>query len=99
MKVTVEMPSVSKCTATACAYNVNEGCHARAITIGDLSNPQCDTHFTSSPHTKASQRVAGVGACKVAACKFNDDFECTAKAITVGHIGEAINCLTFSPRS
>ena len=39
MNVTVAMPSVSKCTATSCAYNVNKGCHARAITIGDASTP------------------------------------------------------------
>ena len=98
MKTTVEMPSVAKCTATSCAYNANQGCHARAITIGDASNPRCDTHFTATLHTKATTRIAGVGACKVAVCKFNADFECTAQAIDVGYDKQAVKCMTYAPR-
>ncbi|MBI3558429.1 MAG: DUF1540 domain-containing protein [Deltaproteobacteria bacterium] len=99
MKITVEMPQVSKCTATNCAYNVKQGCHARAITIGDGNQANCDSHFDSSPHTKANARVAGVGACKVTGCKYNDDFECNAQAINVGYVGQAVKCMTFAARS
>lgn len=99
MKMTVEMPPVSKCAVSKCAYNVKQGCHARAITVGDESNPGCDTYFATSAHTKAATRVAGVGACKVAECQFNSDFECGAKAIDVGFSGNTIRCLTFAQKA
>jgi hypothetical protein len=98
MKVTNEMSAVRTCSATRCAYNVNQNCHAKAVTIGDLNNPGCDTFFDASGHTKDTRRIAGVGACKVAGCKFNDDFECTADTITVGLSGPKVNCLTFAAR-
>ena len=98
MKMTIDMPPVSKCAVTKCAYNLNQGCHARAITIGDLSNPGCDTYFENSKHTRAATRVSGVGACKVSDCKYNDDFECNAKAIDVGFAANAVNCLTYVHR-
>lgn len=97
-KMTVEMPPVSQCSVTECAYNVNQGCHAKAITVGDDRAAECDTYFVSSAHTRESSRTAGVGACKVTGCKFNDDFECTAQEISVGVAATAVNCLTYAPR-
>ena len=98
MKITIDMPVVSECTVTDCAYNVNAACHARAITIGDGLHPGCDTFLGgASSHTK-SGRTAGVGACKVIGCTHNDDFECMAPRVTVGFKGNSVDCLTFASR-
>ncbi|WP_250458711.1 DUF1540 domain-containing protein [Microbulbifer litoralis] len=93
MIIATDMPEVAHCTVASCAYNTDDSCHARAITIGDGDNPGCDTYFTNDTHTR-SHRAAGVGACKVADCSFNDDFECSADGIDVGRQGESPKCLT-----
>ncbi len=98
MKMTIDMPVVAECAISDCAYNLNQGCHARAITIGDGVHPGCDTFLSASGHTRERVRTAGVGACKVAACQHNDDFECMANEINVGLSGNDINCLTFRER-
>lgn len=95
MEMTIEMPVVSACSATGCAYNVDDCCHARAITIGDGTHPGCDTFMDSRRHTHDAQRTAGVGACKVTGCSHNDDFECMAESIDVGIERGSVNCLTF----
>ena len=98
MKLTIEMPTVSECAVTECAYNVAKACHARAITIGDGVHPGCDTFFRAAPHAHDTNRTAGVGACKVTGCTHNDDYECTAPMISVGFKGKDINCLSFHAR-
>lgn len=98
-QVTNEMPVVSKCEIRNCSYNVNNNCHAKAITIGDESNPGCDTFFDTATHNRETKRMAGVGACKVSECQYNDDFECTAESISVGVAKGKINCLTFASKS
>jgi hypothetical protein len=98
MKLTIDMPVVSECAATECAYNVGMSCHARAITIGDGVHPGCDTFLGAASHAHDTSRTAGVGACKVTGCRHNDDFECTASKITVGFMGQDVNCLTFRAR-
>lgn len=92
---TIEMPDVSQCQVAACAYNRDNGCRARAITVGDGSNPACDTFFSSENSVSAKQ-VAGVGACKVAGCKFNEDLECQADAIIVASAQAEAACQTFA---
>ena len=96
MIITIEMPEVSACIISECAYNVANKCHARAITIGDGTYPGCDTFLHSSIHSKDEIRHAGVGACKVRLCKFNYDFECTAQNIEVGIAGGDVICETFT---
>jgi hypothetical protein len=96
--LSIEMPVVGDCTVTDCAYNLDQSCHARAITVGDGVNPGCDTYFRNPTHAKEKQRTAGVGACKVAACQHNNDFECGADSIHVSHVGADVNCITFAPR-
>ena len=98
MLIATDMPEVAQCAITHCAYNADEACHARAITIGDGPDPDCDTYFDNSKHT-SSDRTAGVGACKMTDCAHNDDFECTADAIQVGQNGNSVNCLTFTATS
>jgi hypothetical protein len=98
LKKSEEMPEVQKCDAHHCGYNVNSNCHAKAITVGDDSNPGCDTFMDSDKHIKETKRIAGVGACKVGECKFNDDYECVAQNIIVGMRDSKVNCLTFTSR-
>lgn len=98
-QITLEMPIVSMCSATTCAYNTDSGCHARAVTIGDATRPGCDTFMSGSRHTKEVKQVAGIGACKMANCKFNDDLECVAENIKVEMFARGANCATFSMRS
>lgn len=97
-KITLEMPAVTKCMASECAYNVNSNCHARAITIGDSVHPGCDTFLKGTRHIKQVQQIAGIGACKTATCKFNDDLECMAESVQVGMVRNEANCTTFALR-
>ena len=94
--MTIDMPTVSNCDITDCAYNREHNCHARAITIGDGMHPGCDTYFENKSHTLRSKQLAGVGACKVSACKYNSDFECSAEDIFVGKDKSRVVCMTFS---
>ena len=97
-KITIEMPFVSKCEVSGCAYNSEHNCHAKAITVGDGDRPGCDTFFSAPQHTRLVTLTAGVGACKVIACRYNQDFECGAESIEVGYVGNDARCRTFSHR-
>lgn len=98
MNMTIDMPVVSACSITDCAYNTDERCHAKAITIGDGDTPHCDTLFCGSPSVKSVRQQAGIGACKVSSCSYNDDLECSANSITVGLADDSVKCLTYSTR-
>jgi len=91
----IEMPQVAKCEVTRCVYNLKDGCHARAITVGDKKSALCDTFFDASPHNKRRD-VAGVGACKVTACSNNRDYECQADAVQIGFRDNRAICMTFA---
>lgn len=96
MKMTIDMPFVAECRANDCAYNLENRCHARAITIGDGVHPGCDTSLLgAAAHMHERKQIAGVGACKVSACSFNSDLECTAESIVVSMIKDDIRCTTF----
>jgi hypothetical protein len=101
-QLSIEMPVVAECSVTECAYNLDNCCHARAITVGDGVHPGCDTYLSMSnspsSHSKAKQRIAGVGACKVVSCQYNEDYECMAEDIKVGHASPDVNCLTYRQR-
>jgi hypothetical protein len=94
----IEMPTVTDCTVSACAYNLSQACKAKAITIGAISEPKCDTFFQSSIHTGIKDITAGVGACKMNDCSFNEELECTAQNIKVGMKNGNADCLTFQKR-
>ncbi|MGD8783900.1 MAG: DUF1540 domain-containing protein [Thioalkalispiraceae bacterium] len=95
MKMTIDIPLVSTCEVSECAYNIEQNCHACAITIGDGVHPGCDTYFSNDMHTNSITHIAGVGACKVTACRYNDDLECGADSISVGHDKSGIRCMTY----
>lgn len=93
---TINMADVGGCDASACAYNAEKGCYARAVTIGDGVFPACDTFLGQSAHIGRGEQVAGVGACKIAGCKFNANFECQADAIVIATAGAPPACQTFA---
>lgn len=98
MRIAIDMPVVGECSVGECAYNTENCCHARAITIGNGIHPGCDTFLNAKPHSRARERHAGVGACKVSGCQHNDDYECMAEEIAVGHTGQDVSCLTYRQR-
>lgn len=100
MRIKIEMTTVDGCQATACAYNVDQKCHARAITIGDSTHPACDTYLSADDADDRAQRAepAGVGACKVEACRYNSSLECEAPAIEVASHAMHADCVTYQPR-
>jgi hypothetical protein len=98
MKITLEMSDVRTCEAESCAYNLEQRCHARAITVGDGIHPACDTFFASNVHPRDISHTAGVGACKVVTCRFNDDLVCAADMIHVAYHGSHADCVTFAPQ-
>ena len=97
MKMTLEMPQVRQCAISECAYNTEQVCHAKAITIGDQILPMCDTVLKSSTHV-AEKQMAGVGSCKVSGCSHNEDFECQAQSISVDRSAADILCMTYENR-
>lgn len=91
----MNMPNVTKCNARDCSYNMNDACHALAVTIGDGTHPRCDTYVHMALHGGDAAAVAKVGACKVAACKFNQSLECSAPTIAINTHGKCPDCSTF----
>lgn len=98
MKMNIEMSTVDACAATACAYNVEQSCQARAITIGEGMHPSCDTFVEAGRHVHVTPEPAGVGACKVEVCRFNNDLECSAASIQVERHSQHADCATFDRR-
>lgn len=92
----IVMPEVGSCMAKECAYNLEEKCHARAITVGDGQTCHCDTFLGGVGHVKGKSRVAGVGACKIGGCQYNEDFECMADSISVKLDGDNALCTTYA---
>jgi len=94
----MNISKVTKCDVAECAYNTEHGCHTPAITIGDASNPRCDTFCKSMVHGGETKCHATVGACKVAACSHNTELECQAPEISVGYQQKDPVCMTFKSR-
>ena len=98
MEILIEMPLIKACDVSECSYNLNESCHAKAITIGDGASPGCDTYMNAGSHVRNKQIKAGVGACKVDGCSHNSDLECGAESINVSQEGGTVRCMTYMPR-
>ena len=95
----MEMPQIKNCEIGKCAYNLNNKCHAIAITIGhDAAHPMCDTFCISRIKGGDTSITATVGACKVSDCQYNKSLECIADEICVGYHNGEIDCLTFKKR-
>lgn len=100
MKWTLEMPEVVSCNMKHCTYNHDTTCHARAITVGGVSDHMCDTMYDDiATHQHAKRKEpAGVGACKATDCKYNADFECQTESVRIGESEGLVNCETFATR-
>ncbi len=94
----MEMSKVKQCEITECAYNMDNCCHAMAITIGNSGTPKCDTFCQSTIQGGEASCCAGVGACKTSACTFNSHLECSSPDVMVGYNGQEADCLTFRPK-
>lgn len=87
----LEMPHVTDCTATSCAYN-HDGCHAFAVNID--ADHSCGT-FLSLNEKGGLDVVAQVGACQRQDCVHNTDLECHASSISVGATTADADCLSY----
>lgn len=96
MKITMDTAEVAECTATACAYNIDCDCHARAITVGNSAHPLCDTFMATGSHCREASAPAGVGACKLSKCSNNLDYECQAERIRLASHEGHVHCMTFT---
>ncbi|MFB0526820.1 MAG: DUF1540 domain-containing protein [bacterium] len=94
----MKMAKVKSCNAAECAYNIENRCHALAITIGGEPIPTCDTLIKAAKKGGVLDTKARVGACKVENCEFNKSLECTAKAIKVKMDTARAECITFKAR-
>lgn len=94
----IQMPTITKCSATECSYNKNNECHTLAITVGDASHPACDTFFKAGHKGGVPDAKGGVGACKSENCQYNVLLECSAKMINVGYHQGHADCTTFTAR-
>lgn len=94
----MDVPKITWCDATNCAYNHDGHCHAIAITIGDKLQPQCDTFLDSPIKGGDSSATGTVGACKVSICKYNEMYECHAPQIHLERHQKHVDCATFSPK-
>ena len=89
---------IQSCDAKECAYNIENKCHALAITVGGDADHLCDTFCPASQKGGDSHAVGMVGACKVTNCTHNKNFECAASQIFIGHWGRSVDCLSYSKR-
>ena len=92
----MKLPKVAGCENIDCAYNMENSCHAAAVTIGDGRVARCYTccQFLMKGKGGDTGRTARVGACKVSGCVYNTALECQAPEIFVGIRESHSVCLT-----
>lgn len=94
----MKIPLVLDCKVKGCSYNKDLMCHTMAITIGQGSDPMCDT-YTHMPIAGGMEEVKPfVGACKMSDCAHNENLECAAKGVHVAMKHNQPDCLTFTRR-
>ena len=92
----MDMVRIERCRVTECSYNMDEMCHALAITVGDTADhPKCDTYSDLAAKGGDPSVIGAVGARKVTDCRYNESLSCTAPSITVGRAQDEADCLTF----
>ena len=89
-------PPVKNCAVQECYYNMDEYCHASAITVGS-NHPMCDTFIQMSDQHGIPAGNALVGACHQNDCKFNDVLSCQAASINVDYHDHHADCYTYEP--
>lgn len=91
------MPQVKNCTVGECYYNLDEICHANAITIGS-DHQMCDTFIADVDRHGMPADIGRVGACHQSDCKFNAELSCGAGSINVDYHQDHGDCVTFEAR-
>lgn len=94
----MNMPKVLTCMASECCYNVQNVCHALAISVGDAALPRCNSYCQGACKGGDSGAIAGVGGCRLAHCLHNRNLLCHAPAINLARSGKEITCQLFRLR-
>jgi hypothetical protein len=89
-----QMPLISECSASGCAYNHEGNCCVMAINVGGPA-PLCDTYVSGGSKAGMKGMMAGVGACKVSSCANNDSLMCQAEFVRVEVLDGQAVCATF----
>lgn len=92
-----ELTEVLDCTMADCAYNINDECHAAAITVGSPC-PMCDTYIRATEKGGIDDVAGCVGACKMDDCRHNSMLECMASGIHIGQHDGHGECWTFAAK-
>lgn len=93
------MPLVRDCKVSECSYNLDNVCHALAITVGGEVDPRCDTFYKTDHKGGVIDSKGRVGACKQESCRFNQDLECAASSgISITTQEGYADCVTFAVR-
>ncbi len=93
----MEAAKVTNCKVSECAYNINNICHAMAITIGDGRCPRCHTFCRFIMNSKAGNTGvdASVGACRISSCIHNTGLACQAPEVLIDYKEQQPECLVF----
>ncbi|MHC4075271.1 MAG: DUF1540 domain-containing protein [Planctomycetota bacterium] len=88
---------VVECRIRDCAYNLDNLCHARAVTIGDISGAKCGTYcsFMLAVQRIDTGSTAMVGACKMGGCAYNAELNCHAEEIVIDYRQDQPECLIY----
>ena len=89
----MNMVSISKCSMSTCAYNMEGACHTLGINVGP--HAECNTYVHASARGGFAEVKAGVGACTASNCKFNNKLECKAPKVEVAVDDKHADCQTF----
>ncbi len=90
------MSKITKCEMASCDYNIDNTCHATAITIGDGERPACSTFCRFMTKNKREDLgAAGVGACRVSSCIYNSYMRCQAADISIGCTQNRPQCAMY----
>lgn len=92
---TLELTEIGSCNVSSCAFNANNGCQAKAVTIGETSSAACGTFYVGTASVAASGST-GVATCKAVSCKHNRNLTCGAEAIVVANAATGPVCQTFA---
>lgn len=93
LRVVRDVPRVDACAAMACGYNVDNRCHATAITVGGETTPLCLTFLPGGEHYVEDPGRAAVGACELTRCHYNDRKSCRAASVQMACTQRVPGCL------
>ena len=93
----MKISRVGGCNVKLCAYNSRGKCHAKAINVGGLNGPVCDTFVKSLIKCSCGNTGGEVGACMIVSCRYNECLECVSGRVQVRLNSGMPKCDTFKP--